>query len=80
LKITKRYGFEDMVSFALTSGRGDSSYIHNGMPKEMELLQKGKAWESTELLKGNNAKECRWVCRKEESTKKVVWPRGLVEK
>jgi hypothetical protein len=34
-----------MVSFALTTGSGVSSSIQNGMPTEVELLQKGKAWE-----------------------------------
>jgi hypothetical protein len=34
-----------MISFALTAGSGVSSSIQNGIPIEVELLQKGKAWE-----------------------------------
>jgi hypothetical protein len=69
-----------MVSFALTAGSGDSSSIQNGMPTEVELLQKGKAWELTKLLKAKKAKGCRWVYRKKEPTEKAMWPRGLAEK
>jgi hypothetical protein len=69
-----------MVSFALTAGSEDSSSIQNGMPTEVELLQKGKAWESTKLLKAKKAKGCRWVYRKKEPTEKDVWPKGLAEK
>jgi hypothetical protein len=42
----------------------------------VELLQKGKAWESVGLLKRKRAK---W-CRKKESSEKARWPSGLVEK
>jgi hypothetical protein len=38
-----------MVSFALTAGSGDSSSVQNGIPTEVKLLQKDKAWESTGL-------------------------------
>jgi hypothetical protein len=48
-----------MVSFALTASSEDSSSIQNGMPTEVELLHKGKAWESTELLNAKKAKGCR---------------------
>jgi hypothetical protein len=34
------------------------------MPKEVELLQKGKALESVGLLKRNRAKWCKWVYNK----------------
>jgi hypothetical protein len=37
-KALERYGFEDMVSFALTVGSEDSSSLQNGMPTEVELL------------------------------------------
>jgi hypothetical protein len=37
------YVFEDMVSFALTTGSGDSLYVQYGMLIEVELLQKNKA-------------------------------------
>jgi hypothetical protein len=45
-----------MVSFTLTAGSGDPSSVQDGMPKEVELLQKGKAWESVGLLKGKRLK------------------------
>jgi hypothetical protein len=45
-----------MFSFALIVGSEVSSSVHNGMPTEVELLQKGKAWESTEFLKAKKAK------------------------
>jgi hypothetical protein len=48
------------------------------MPKEVESLRRGKAWESAELLKGKNAKEYRWVYKKKESLEKVVWSMGLI--
>ena len=69
-----------MVSFALTVGSEDSSSIHNGMPTKVELLQKGKAWKSTELLKAKNAKGCIWIYRKKKPTEEVVWPKGLAKK
>jgi hypothetical protein len=43
------------------------------MPKEVESLQRGKAWESVELPKGKNAKGCRLVYKKKESLEKAVW-------
>jgi hypothetical protein len=46
----------------------------------VELLQKGKAWELVELLKGKKAKGCRWFYKKKETSKKAIWPKGLVEK
>jgi hypothetical protein len=41
-KALERYGFEHMVSFALTAGNEESSSIQNGMLIEVELLHKGK--------------------------------------
>ena len=79
-KALEKYGFKDMVFFALTTASRDSSSIQNGMPIEVELLQKGKAWESTEFLKTKKAKGCIWIYRKKWSTEKTVWPRGLAEK
>jgi hypothetical protein len=61
----------DMVYFALVNGSGDKLSVQDGMPKEVELLQKGKAWESVGLLKGKKAKWYRWVYRKKESSKKA---------
>jgi len=43
-KEPKRYDFMDMVSFVLTTSSRDSLSIQDGMPKEVELLQKGKVW------------------------------------
>jgi hypothetical protein len=80
IEAPERYGFENMVSFALTAGSEDLSSIQNGMPTEVELLHKGKAWESTKLLKAKKAKGCRWFYRKKEPIEKVVWHKGLVEK
>jgi hypothetical protein len=37
-KAPKRYGFDDMVYFALTISSGDPSSVQDGMPKEMEPL------------------------------------------
>jgi hypothetical protein len=44
------YEFEDMVSFALTVSSKDSLYVQNVMPKEVESLQRSKAWESTYII------------------------------
>jgi len=79
-KASERYGFVDMVSFALTAGSGDPSSVQDGILKEVELLQKCKAWESVGLLTGKKAKWCRWIYRKKESSEKAMWPSGLVEK
>lgn len=69
-----------MVSFALVAGSGDPSSVQNGMPKEVESLQKGQTWESVELPKGKKATGCKWVYKKTELAEKVLWPTGLVEK
>jgi hypothetical protein len=69
-----------MVSFALTAGSEDSSSVQNGMLTEVKLLHKGKAWESTKLLKAKKAKGRRWVYRKKKPAEKDVCPRGLAEK
>ena len=47
-KALQRYGFEDMVSFALITSGGDPlSYRDVG---EMGSLQKNKIWESSSML------------------------------
>jgi hypothetical protein len=79
-KAPERYGFEDMVSFALTASSGDPSSVQDGMPKEVESLQKGKTWELVELPKRKKATGCKWVYKKKESPEKALRPRGLVEK
>jgi hypothetical protein len=48
-KASERYGFKDMVSLALTASSEDPSSVQDGMPKEVESLQRGKAWESVEF-------------------------------
>jgi hypothetical protein len=42
------------------------------MPKEVELLQIGKAWKSVGLLKGKKAIGCRWVYRNKGSSEKSM--------
>ena len=37
-KALERYGFEGMVSFALTATSEDSLFVENGMPTEVESL------------------------------------------
>jgi hypothetical protein len=34
-----------MVSFVVIPGSGDPLFVQNDISKEVELLQKGKAWE-----------------------------------
>ena len=62
-KAPQRYGFEDMVSFALITSSGDplsyrdaTNKKHNdkwlvATSKEMESLQKNKNWESAKIPK-----------------------------
>ena len=69
-----------MVSFALTTSSEDLSSVQDGMPKEVESLWSGKAWESTGLPKRKNVKGCKWVCKKKESSKKAVWSTELIER
>ena len=77
-KASERYDFKYMVSFSLIASSEDPSSIQDGMPKEVESLRRGKAWESVELPKGKNAKWCKWVYKKKESLEKAVWSTGLV--
>jgi hypothetical protein len=58
-KAPEKCDFVDMVSFALAASSGDPSSVQDGMPKEMELLQKGKAWELVGLLR--ERRQCRQV-------------------
>ena len=46
-KALEMYGFENIVSFTLITGNGDSLSAQNGMLTEVELLLKDKAQEST---------------------------------
>ena len=61
-KAPQRYGFEDMVSFALVTSSGDPFTFKEAtnrkdndkwivaMLEEMESLQKNKTWESSSML------------------------------
>ena len=78
-KAPLRYGFEDMVSFALiTSGgepftfneatnRKDNDKLLVAMLEEMKSLQKNRTWELVELSKGKKAIGCKWIFRKKEA-------------
>lgn len=39
-KALKKYGFQDIVSFALVDVDRDSLYIQNAMPKEVAIIEK----------------------------------------
>ena len=47
-KAPQRYGFEDMVSFALITSNGDPLSYKD--VEEMGSLQKNKIWESSSML------------------------------
>lgn len=79
-KAPKRYGFENMVSFALVVDSGDPSSIQNGMQKRWSHHKKGKTWELIELPKINKARRCKWVQRKTELADKALSPTRLVER
>jgi len=44
---------------ALTGCSGDPPSVQDSMSKEVELLQKGRTWESVELPKGKKAEGCK---------------------
>ena len=48
-KAPQRFGFKDMVSFALITSSGDPSSYKD--VEEMGSLQKNKTWESSMLTK-----------------------------
>uniref|UniRef100_A0A2N9ILE4 BED-type domain-containing protein n=1 Tax=Fagus sylvatica TaxID=28930 RepID=A0A2N9ILE4_FAGSY len=68
-----RYGFEDLVSYALLTSSEDPSTFEDAiessgndkcmeaMVKEMESLSKNKTWELTELPKGKKPIGCKWL-------------------
>ena len=70
-KAPQRYGFEDMVSFALVSNGGDPFSFKEAtnskdndkwlvtMLEEMESLQKNKTWELVKFPKGKKAIGCK---------------------
>ena len=70
-KAPQRYGFKDMVSFALVISDGDPFSFKEAtnrkyndkwlvaMLEEMESLQKNKTWELVKLPKGKKAIGCK---------------------
>ena len=78
-KAPQRYGFEDMVSFALVTSGGDPFTFKEAtnrkdndkwilaMLEEMESLQKNKTWELVKLPKGKKAIGCKWIFYKKET-------------
>ena len=68
-KAPRRYGFGDMVSFALITSSGDPSSYRD--VEEMGSLQKNKTWESLKLSKGKKAIGCKWVYCKKEALSEV---------
>src|SRR4051812_6802321 len=79
IKPPDRYGFEDLVSYALITSSGDPSTFQEAtcsqerdkwmgaMVEEMESLHKNQTWDLVELPKGKRATGCKWVCRKKEA-------------
>uniref|UniRef100_A0A2N9IUP8 CCHC-type domain-containing protein n=1 Tax=Fagus sylvatica TaxID=28930 RepID=A0A2N9IUP8_FAGSY len=73
-----RYGFEDLVSYALLTSSEDPSTFQEAiessekdkwmeaMVEENESLSKNKTWELTELPKGKKPIGCKWVFKKKE--------------
>ncbi len=80
IKPPTRYGFEDLVSYALVTSSGDpvtfqeaissqeKSKWMQAMVEEMESLHKNKTWELVELPKGKRAIGCKWVYKRKEAT------------
>ena len=68
-KAPQRYGFEDMVNFALITSSRDPLFYRDA--KEMGSLQKNKTWESLKLSKRKKAIGCKWIfCKKEALSEK----------
>uniref|UniRef100_A0A2N9J4X6 CCHC-type domain-containing protein n=1 Tax=Fagus sylvatica TaxID=28930 RepID=A0A2N9J4X6_FAGSY len=75
-----RYGFEDLVSYALLTSSEDPSIFQEAiessekdkwmeaMVEENESLSKNKTWELTELPKGKKPIGCKWVFKKKGSS------------
>ena len=73
-----RYGFEEMVNYALVIGTDDPSnfreVIHSQekegcvgvMAEEMESLHKNMTWELVPLPAGKRAIGCKWVFKKKQ--------------
>ena len=79
VKPPTRYGFEDLVSYALTTSSGDPTSfqeaIHSSekdrwtgaMAEEMESLHKNQTWDLVELPEGEKAIGCKWIFKKKEA-------------
>jgi hypothetical protein len=78
IRAPQRYGFEDMISFALITSSGDPCSFKEAvsspdkdkwmeaMVEEVESLHKNETWELVKLPKGKRAIGCKWVYRKKE--------------
>ena len=78
IKSPTRYGFEDLVSYALITSNGDPTTfqeaIHSqeksrwmgAMVEEIQSLHKNQTWDLVELLEGKRAIGCKWVYKKKE--------------
>jgi hypothetical protein len=74
-----RYGFDDLVSYALITSSEDPSTFQEAidntekdkwmetMVEEMESLSKNKTWELTKLPKGKKPIGCKWVFKRKET-------------
>jgi hypothetical protein len=74
-----RYGFEDLISYALLTSSEDPSTFQEAiessekdkwieaMVEENESLSKNKTWELTEFSKGKKPIGCKWVFKKKEA-------------
>ncbi|RVW67999.1 Retrovirus-related Pol polyprotein from transposon TNT 1-94 [Vitis vinifera] len=79
IKPPTRYGFEDLVSYALiTSSEDPTTFqeaIHNqeksrwmgAMVEEIQSLHKNQTWDSVELPEGKKAIRCKWVYKKKKT-------------
>ncbi|WJZ97361.1 hypothetical protein VitviT2T_015970 [Vitis vinifera] len=73
-----RYGFKDLVSYALITSSGDPTTfqeaIHSqeksrwmgAMVEKIQSLHKNQTWDLVELLEGKRAIGCKWVYKKKE--------------
>ena len=68
-KAPQRYGFEDMVSFAIISSSRDPLSYKDA--EEMGSLQKNKTWESLKLSKGKKAIGCKWDTTRKKHFQKL---------
>ena len=79
IKPPTRYGFEDLVSYALITSSKDpitfQEAIHNqeksrwmgAMVEEIQFLHKNQTWDLVEPPEGKRAIGCKWVYKKKEA-------------